>query len=304
MFSLRTKIVQAFIAVMAVLLLSNILFGVMHFYTVGLYQRDVAKLTDDYRLLEYTSNLVDSFNLLFKDVNNQESLNQYNSLHAQLLAVIQREDSLGSNGASYVGLKNTVLEVVKYTDQAVALVKSGDISQASGLYTDATKTYEFVKQNATVLFVDDLKTLASTQTQVEGLNMSSIYVGIILVVVIFIAGLIYALYLARKIVGPLEKLTNITEEIAQNNLEVSIPKELFNSKDELARLAVSFSTMTKNLKDTMAKISQSNLEINAAKESLEIKNTELEKFNKLMVDRELKMIELKKEIQLLKKLQK
>ncbi len=104
-----------------------------------------------------------------------------------------------------------------------------------------------------------------------------------------------AVSISRSITAPLRQLTLTANKIADGDLSRSI---FMDSKDEIGVLAGSFNKMTQKLKESFA-----NLENKVEKRTrrLELQNEELENLNRAMIGRELKMIELKKEIAELKK---
>lgn len=116
---------------------------------------------------------------------------------------------------------------------------------------------------------------------------AGIYWTIVGILITILVAVFMGFTVARLITKPIEILNKITKEVASGNLEQEI---YFNSKDEIGDLAKSFNVMVKKVKE--------------AKENIEGKvkdrTLELEKTNKFMVGRELKMIELKKEILKLK----
>jgi nitrogen fixation/metabolism regulation signal transduction histidine kinase len=101
------------------------------------------------------------------------------------------------------------------------------------------------------------------------------------------AGFTVYIFIQRYIFKPLGKVTEATKEITKGNLTYQIKSD---KKDEIGELANSFDQMSKNLdeshKNTEQKVNE--------------RTSELTKLNKYMTDREIKMIELKKEIELLK----
>ena len=80
-----------------------------------------------------------------------------------------------------------------------------------------------------------------------------------------------------------------------------ISTELTGQKDEVGILSRSFELMVKNIKGMIAKLNDSNNEIELSKKALETGNKELQELNQFMVGRELKMIELKNRINELEK---
>ena len=89
-------------------------------------------------------------------------------------------------------------------------------------------------------------------------------------------------------------LKNIAREMGEGNLDVKID---VRSNDEIGDLAYNFKLMAKNLKNN-----RENLENQVWERTKDLNNKikELERFKELTVGRELKMIEIKKQIKELK----
>ena len=103
-------------------------------------------------------------------------------------------------------------------------------------------------------------------------------------------------FAARLIIKPIEKLREGTEIIGRGNVDYKVGTD---AKDEIGQLSKAFDKMTGDLKKTTISITALNKEITErkkAEKALKKKHEELEGFNKLAVNRELKVIELKKEI--------
>jgi methyl-accepting chemotaxis protein len=108
--------------------------------------------------------------------------------------------------------------------------------------------------------------------------------------------LFVGVFLSRKFSGPIEEITETVKKVAGGDLTVRARTE---GKDEIGILAENINIMSANLEvfyaDIEKRVVERTIELNA-------KLQELEKLNKFMVNRELKMIELKKEIAELKML--
>ncbi len=119
-----------------------------------------------------------------------------------------------------------------------------------------------------------------------------------------IAGTIWALlvslWFSRWFTKPIKKLHKGAEIISQGNLDYKVN---IRTNDEIEQLAETFNQMTKKLKNYYSGLEKivkdRTYELEKAKNDLEKRTKELEKFNKLTVGRELKMIELKKKIRAL-----
>jgi HAMP domain-containing protein len=133
---------------------------------------------------------------------------------------------------------------------------------------------------------------------VRRLGIIIIFVGFAIIPVIIFLGM----FLSRTITDPLLKLRNATIEIGKGKLETQI---IVKTNDEIGDLAGAFNLMSQELNksDTQLKEYSKNLENQVEKRTSDLnsKLNELKTFQKLTVDRELKMIELKKKIKELEK---
>ncbi|UCD15785.1 MAG: HAMP domain-containing protein [Candidatus Omnitrophota bacterium] len=141
-------------------------------------------------------------------------------------------------------------------------------------------------------------------------KLSNILWGIsgIVVIVAFLVGF----FIFSAIVMPLREITYAAQEVGGGKLDVKIEVK---SKDEVGQLANSFNKMTSDLRKAQneikngakllgQKVEERTKELTAVneeqkeiKQELEKKVDQLQRFNKAAVGREMKMIELKKEIQ-------
>jgi HAMP domain-containing protein len=130
----------------------------------------------------------------------------------------------------------------------------------------------------------------------------SVTQGLIISVLIMLLSLFLAIivgtYLSRRITRPIIGLRDAATKIGQGMLDTQIE---VRSKDEIGDLAGAFRQMIEDLKKSRAKLEQysRDLERQVADRTKELqtKMDELERFNKLAVGREIRMIELKKRIQ-------
>lgn len=177
-----------------------------------------------------------------------------------------------------------------YTDKqnaqlisAAPVTNSLDITTDSGLKI-ATST-------------DEKKLLLSVEK--ERRTIILLVVGTIIIV----TGM--ALGIAELLYKPIARLTEIAQKIAQGDLEILAPVE---STDELGTLAGTFNTMTKQLRSSISileqkvaertkELEEKNKQLSQQEVQTRTRNTELERFNKITIDRESAMIKLKQRIQ-------
>jgi HAMP domain-containing protein len=121
---------------------------------------------------------------------------------------------------------------------------------------------------------------------------------IILAIVLIFSGIL-AFHIAKSISEPINQLALGAERIGSGDLNYKVGT---TSKDEIGQLSRSFDKMTHDLETTLSSRDELNKEIEERKKAqakLQQQMEELRQFNRLMVDREIRMIQLKKEINIL-----
>lgn len=140
------------------------------------------------------------------------------------------------------------------------------------------------------------KTLIIKEHAQKGIQISLLAIALLLFVI-----LASTLSIVVSIVTPIKKIQDGVREITDGNMDTRIE---IKGSDELSELANSFNQMTAALKKSKSEILfySENLEkrVKDKTKELDAKLSELETFNKLLVGRELKMMDLKKEVENLK----
>ena len=181
----------------------------------------------------------------------------------------------------------------------------------------ATGTFDFVRHEKEVRALDRIAAgirsdgLALSKLEVSlqekdhlaaKASSASLYrTGSLIVIIVFFSALFFGYRFSARIVEPVAKLKRATENIEKGDYSVRVKYE---SDDEFGGLAQAFNKMAQNLQVSGIEISKRESALKSSKKALEEKVSELEKFTKLTVDRELKMAEIKaklKEIERSKK---
>lgn len=117
-----------------------------------------------------------------------------------------------------------------------------------------------------------------------------------------LAGTAIILFALSYLIRPIRSLTRTVELFSGGDLS---QRAVVHSSDEFGKLAAAFNLMAETLQESQQnleqKVAQRTQDLEGAKRSLEQNLTDAEKMNNIMVGRELKMIEMKKEIEELKK---
>ncbi len=116
-------------------------------------------------------------------------------------------------------------------------------------------------------------------------NLLTIVLSVSAVIFLFIA-----FFYSKTISDPIKKLDEYAKEISEGNLNINVD---IKTSDEVGSLAESFNKMTKSLKKHAENVEQ---QVNERTKEMQEKVSELERFKKVTVGRELRMVELKKPI--------
>ena len=109
-----------------------------------------------------------------------------------------------------------------------------------------------------------------------------------------IVALILGYFMSKMITKPITTLRDVVNKISKGDLDTKME---IKTGDEIGELASAFKQMTKNLKKHQESLEEL---VTERTRELEKKIDELEKFKKVTVNRELKMVEMKKRIKELK----
>jgi methyl-accepting chemotaxis protein len=215
---------------------------------------------------------------------------------------------IGQNGLAYV------------VDKKGNLIAFGDISRAlkGENIKNLTEVNEFINNEEVVSTADIVKGIQGTNVVstfvplgrpdwavIIELPLAEAYSSIIqmlkLSLWIILANLILAIatgfYLSKIITKPIINLRDAARKMSLGNLDIKIETKY---KDEIGELAADFINMTEKLKESRmnleAKVIERTSELKKTKEQLELKVEEMERFHKLTMGREEKILELKKKI--------
>jgi methyl-accepting chemotaxis protein len=261
-------------------------------------------MTTEYSVISLTQNLVLAYNNIFKNPGNKQFTAEYTALHAKLtgtLSSLKKDITFNESAILFVGVENTVNQVLKECDTGLLEIQNNNFQNVSIHYTEANKDNVFVSENTTSLIQKELEHLSKTQRDAQLYYMITLGISLGIFITIVVAMALYAQSFSRQLVLPLTNLSLFAEDIANGNLDIANKKRAETTNDEIGSLSKSIYAMVTNLIQTLNQKQQANEEIIKANKSREQKTKELEEMNKLMVGRELKMMELKEELAELRK---
>lgn len=203
------------------------------------------------------------------DENDKKIFENINDANVALVAM-ETESMQMVDAGNRVGAQ-TILDSPNYLEQK-SIYKAGidKYYTDQGIQADSAITESFTE-------IDTIN-----QNIVKKNTANGYYVGFLITTIIILAIIVFIL-IYYTILKPINNLIKATKEVASGNLDQNIEVK---NHDEIGTLSDSFNKMTAQIKES--------------KQNIESKVTErtedLNKLNKYMTGRELKMIELKKRV--------
>lgn len=306
MTSVRIKLLLSFLAIIGILVLLDVGLIATHYGIVQRYERVGNNIFLQFQLIGVTSDLIKAYNN-YRNVATPDNLREYQALNDKIEDIFTSlEKSIASDESrtAFIGVENTIRTVTRELDSGVRKIGEGDIVNTAAHYSEANRKFPFVRENTANLILKELEYSQKLQIETRRINTSALQVGGILLIVVVAGCVLISILLSKNLVTPLAKLTALAKVIADGDLSAKVDDKLLKARDEVGSLANSLNIMITSLRTTIGRLEESNrqtMESNRqaleAKEALQVKNDELARLNKVFVDRELKMIEMKARIQ-------
>jgi methyl-accepting chemotaxis protein len=308
MYGIKGQLLKAFLVVIAVLWLSTTLVLFINFQITQQYKVASDVMVSKYLLLESGADLNEAFNTIMLSADtdvyeaDQRLLDAKNDIAVQKLFLEKNLSDIQSK-AYYLGFAASLDEFTDLVDDGVSRFRGGNIDSYYEDFNAATRQFQFVQDNGITLLLGELEYFSTIRDDLSNSYRNSLINGVIFIVLLIVGCILYVFNFSKKFVLPLHNLTTATKKLAAGEIDVRIQQELLNLPNETGILATSFDQMAISLQDKVTRLNKSNKEIAQSAKELESKNAELHKLNQFMVDREVKMIELKDEIKALKEKQ-
>ena len=295
---IRTKIFLSFLIVMMLLMASVVSVFFFHVTSLTEYKNVSDNLVHENQLSQKTSELVETFNGVLLAPASTERMHTYRTVRQEVVVIMEQLDSSITNTDSqvaYAGFSKIVREIIAHADAGLSALEQGDTNTAIAHYTDALYKKGFISEVATNLLLTEVQHLQDIQSVIESryarqLLLLGAWTGFVLLLA---AG--YSFVFARRITAPIMVLSRVSKEVSGGEYEKRIPKTLVAREDEVGVLAGAFNLMLETLNIRLRQVEHANTTISKTKKDLEERNAELERFNRMVVNRELKMVALKQE---------
>ncbi|PIN78654.1 hypothetical protein COV14_02450 [Candidatus Woesearchaeota archaeon CG10_big_fil_rev_8_21_14_0_10_33_12] len=306
--SIRFKLLFSFIIVIIVLSLQTVYLAKVHFQIVEQYKEASDNLILENKFTEYVPEFIQSYYNLINTPNSQERLYKYNQLHNEIEETFSKLDNAiisEDSKITYRGLKNYIMNIINSGDEGVKDIQAGRLIESIRVYENMINKQSFLIENTGNLILKDISYAEELQKKIEQTHKNTINLMLILIFFITSGCVLFVLFFAKKITDPIINLSKIATRISEGNLKLNVSKNLLEKKDEIGTLSNSFDTMLKRINAEIESQKKISNDLVKSRKDLENRNEELEKFNRMVIGRELKMVELKKKIkELEEKLQK
>ncbi len=301
--SIGNKIRFAFIGSISIVALVSFIILIIGQLRVIQNQQIIQTMTMEYSVYSFSEELIRTYNDVVKNPGNSKYTNQYSTTHNKLLetmATLKKTITRTESNTLLIGVENTVNKVIKECDAGLTEVKNNNFQNFSEHFALAHKYNTFVLENTRTLLQKELEYLSTTQEKSLQTYQISIIISVVIFILIIFSILFYSEKFTRQLITPLIQLSVYAKDIAQGNFSMPQKRNLTTQDDELGSLTQSVYTMVDKLIYMISQEKRISEEMKKTSDSVKEKNEELQKMNSIMIGRELKMIELKKEIEALK----
>lgn len=256
--SIGAEIISTFI-------IAILIVGSISFFPLIMYKQPVEKydailkniiLAND--TISAANEIKDSVPKLVVELNDEELRKDHNAKLEKLKKTVAELDKgliSQKSREAFSGDKNLIDTFLGKADKAVNKNSSMSTADRSANSEEVRKINEYIDTNFKNLITEEIiysQTVRSNLAKATG-KIVVLTVSILIVVLLLCLMLGYAI--TRKITVPLKNISEVSDKVADGDLTTN--EIIANSKDELSLLAGSFTKMIKNLKEMIAKVSDS-----------------------------------------------
>lgn len=301
--SIGNKIRFAFIGSISVVWVVACVILVITQLNVIQNQRIIQTMTMEYSVYSLAEELTRTYNDVVKNQGNSHYTSQYNEVHTKLintLETLKKTITRKESQRLLIGVENTVRQVIRECDEGITEVKNNNFQNFSDHFANAHKYNSFVLENTRTLLQKELEYLSTTQEKSQRTYIINISLSATIFLLVILSMLFFSKRFTLQLITPLTQLSIYAKSIAQGNIEMQTNRDTILRDDEIGSLTQSIYTMVDKLILMISQEKRISEAMKQTSKSLSESNQELQMMNSVMIGRELKMIELKKEIEALK----
>jgi len=298
--SLRGRIISSFIGIILLFVIALVSVSIFYTSAISNYKKISDELILENTLTTKVNELLESYTTMVVALSSEDRALTYSVKRDELLELLSDLDSIVTNDnvkVAYRGLKNIITGIIDDLENGHKASRQGMVVEAANYYNMAIVKKAYVEPNVTTLFLQQIKNLDELQSEINYKYKNQLLLVSLWILATVLVTILYALLFSQKITKPINILSNVAEKVSAGNYKYKIQSDLFKENSEVGRLAKSFDLMLEKLNLKISQVEENNRVILETQKNLKEQNEELEKFNNIVVGRELKMIELKKHIQ-------
>ena len=252
--SIRAKVLAAICAVVAAMAVLGAAILHVHARAQLAVERERTAIVSHYRVFAETERMVDLYNASVLQPANPDLRHDVESCRDGIVALLGDLDALALGDdiqPAYRGLRNSALHLVDLCNQGLAAKDARDALLTDRIYGDMLRLLPFVAENSSRTIFKEARASAQRHAATRRLNARRLAALALLVAFAVLAGLAYAVRVARKLTRPLGRLSAIALDIANGNLSARVDADLVARNDEVGSLSRSFDHMLSHLRRTL-----------------------------------------------------
>lgn len=287
--SIKSKLITAFIAIIALMFLVNI-FSIYKSYTYN----------EKYRLLIDNTNKEGELKVIAKDMveltgnmitnNNQQDLEKFNYNWIKVTQICDYLDkSIVSEESklSYKILKNSLKNTKIDCNNAIIYNENSETAlKSSEYYNTALITLQYLEDNNGELLGNEVSYMKIVQGQIDKDFNINLAFSIILLLILGLGCLGYSIRFSSKVSKKIIRLKGLAKEIADGDLVYKYKEcqDCGNTKNELNVLEHTFMAMKKSLNFTISAVRESAVSVTKASEDLAVNMNQSKSANNIVIE--------------------
>lgn len=210
--------------------------------------------------------------MLEPNVSNKESLIKYRN---QLDISIDRLAKVADGDMKHFvkAMSNSNDDFNTAAQKTVDEMEAGHKEKALAFTNEAKDANENILGISTNIKSGEQAQLNTANKEVQNIANTAKWVSSIITLLAVVLGVVFVIYVNRKLIKPLLRITDEATTIANGDL--TNPDVKINSKDELGQLAEAFNQMKDSLKSLIGKIADNSSQLSAATEQLSASTNEV-----------------------------
>jgi methyl-accepting chemotaxis protein len=275
---------------------------IMHIKLINNYKSITENLIVEHEFMQRVPELVQSYGNVVNSPKSKERLDKYNEVYVDIensILLMDERIIYKESRLPYSSLKNIAKNLMSECDKGIDDILHDNLTSAFKRYEYVSSKTQLIESSTSTLMGKELEYAHQLQDKINTVNRHVMILGALFLIIVLLLCMVFVFAFSRRLTNPMVELALLTKEISQGNLSLRVDKKLLENEDETGILSKSIDDMINRINkeiDAQKKISE---DLENSKKALMGRNEELEKFNKMVVDRELKMTELKGKIAVL-----